>query len=213
MGKGDPGSQYQGRVTRFNMHLPAPVAPLRRSSCCPRCSITVGAGRRPLVSVVDPPQLRREARAVLGLEPAHVLNAGACVPVWPLRERIRPAQPLVLYKGGDAVPITYLYCILLNCAQIEPPPSVDPKAIRGLGLCDTLHTSFDVLLRQAWVLQCIRRDAVKCPAGQSFPIERAPIRRESAMLSAANSTPRPSGRRNSCPSIFTTTFFSGWVLG
>src|SRR4029078_8697205 len=93
----------------------------------------------------DAPQLRLEARSVLGLEPAHVLNARAGDvdgPVRALRECIGPAQPLILYEGGDAVRLTDLHCILLDRAQIEPPPAVDPKTICRLGVGHTLYMSF-----------------------------------------------------------------------
>src|SRR5215212_6134618 len=139
------------------------------------------AGRLPVLSRLDAPQLRLKARAGLGPEPAHVLDAGAGDvdgPVGSLRECIGPAQPLVLYEGGDAIPITDLHCILLNRAQIKPPAPVDPKTVRRLGFGDTLHTSFEVLLGQTGVFQGIRRDAIEGPAGQGFPTERAPIGRE-----------------------------------
>src|SRR4051812_33169627 len=202
--------------------IPRPCSsrPIMAASCHPAApSGSLGlpdrAGRLPVLSRLDAPQLRLKARAVRGLEPAHVLNAGAGDvdgPVGSLRECIGPAQPLVLYEGGDAIPITDLHCILLNRAQIKPPAPVDPKTVRRLGFGDTLHTSFEVLLGQTWVLQGIRRDAIEGPAGQGFPIERAPIGRERDAVSG-KFDPRPSGRRNSCPSVFTTTSFSGWVLG
>ena len=57
-------------------------------------------------------------------------------------------SPLILYEGGDAVRLTDLYCILLDRAQIEPPPLVDPKTIRWLGLGDTLYLSSEVFLER-----------------------------------------------------------------
>src|SRR3954451_14437166 len=129
----------------------------------------------------DAPRLRLEARAVLGLEPAHVLNAGAGDvdgPVGSLRECIGPAQPVVLDEGCVATAVADLHGVGLDGAQVKPPAPIDPKAVRRLGFARALYTSFEVLVRQTWVLQGIRRGRIEGPAGQGFPIERPPIGRE-----------------------------------
>jgi hypothetical protein len=163
------------------------TAPFCHPRCLSRSGLPGRAGRLAVVSGLDAPQLRLKARSVLRLEPAHILNAGACDVDGPVRssenvsgQRKRLSCTRVVMRS---LSLTF-YCILLNCAEIKPPPPFDPKAIRRLRLGDKLDTSFDVLLRQAWVLQHIRRDAIKGPAGQCFPIERPPVRRERDAVSS-----------------------------
>jgi hypothetical protein len=101
----------------------------------------------PALPGIDAPQSRLEARAAPGLEPTHVLNAGACDidgPVRPLGESIGPAEPLVLDESRDALAIPDLHRILLDRAEIEPPALRSKgrlSARRGSARCGLRHPS------------------------------------------------------------------------
>lgn len=96
---------------------------------------------------VDAPKLGPEAYAVLGHEPAHVLDMGTRDvnrSVRPFGETVGPAEPLVLDKGGDGLAVPHLQGILLDSAEIELPALVHPKAVRGLGLGDAFDAGSDI---------------------------------------------------------------------